>query len=111
MSEQPVEYLRLNAEESARFVDLMLNPPPPSDRLRRAVDRWVAGIDTATRHGITQSDGYTGCVWRNGAAIWSCAASGHDHTDPDAALKHAERHLALIEITHHGEEMDELDGE
>lgn len=39
------QMLELNARDSAAFTDALLNPPPPSGRLRRAAERYKKAMD------------------------------------------------------------------
>ena len=39
------QMLELTTQDSAAFTDALLNPPPPSDRLRRAAERYKKDMD------------------------------------------------------------------
>ncbi len=43
---QEHEVLELRGEASALFVDLLMNPPPPNDRLRAAVKRYETDVES-----------------------------------------------------------------
>lgn len=45
---EEADIIRLSADDQARFVEALLNPPPPSAALRRARDKYGQLISDAT---------------------------------------------------------------